>query len=229
MRSERFFSVSHNSFATKGYPWISEIVMGQVERPCSTCPNLQFYPARDISVLLEPRTGKTWPDVLGSGDGLLFIVSEKVIEAWANELGGDFPVFQVHIVNPLPKALETIEKPRYFWVDGSRLRGARLDFRQSGFVDWKICSGCGRLSYNVSATYDLQVTQKAPYVFVPETWNGNHLFTTDLSDLSFFCSERILDIAKAYDLSNFSFIPIEEGSGIGAKGISYRKRPRKGK
>ena len=121
MNPSNFYSVSHNSFDQKGFPWIKKIVTGQVELFCSTCRNPTFYPAGEITVALEPNKGVSWPDVLGCGDGLLFIVSERVLKDWANEGFGNLPFNRVEILEPIPPKLREKGKPEYFWLDGRKL------------------------------------------------------------------------------------------------------------
>lgn len=220
-----FFSVTHNSFAKKGFPWVAKIVKGQVEQICSTCQNPTFYPKGEISVTLESKKGTLWPDVLGCGDGLLFVVSERILKDWKKEGLKEFPCYAVTILEPIPPRLKEKEKPKYFWIDGKKIKGACFDFLASGFVNPSSCPGCGRIFYDVEATYDRQVHQKSPYVFKPSSWTGQSLFTTDLSNLSFFCTEKILEVAERYRHSNFLFVPIAEGIGADSKGIDYLKKP----
>lgn len=224
MKTTKFYSVSHNSLVQKGFPWIKKIVTGQVEMFCSTCQNPTFYPSGEISITLEPNKGVLWPDVLGCGDGLLFIVSEKVLKDWENEGFKNLPFYRIKILEPIPPKLKEKGKPEYFWLDGKRLKGALLDFVSSGFVNPSNCAGCGRLFYDVKATYDRQVYKESPYVFKPNSWKDQFLFTTDLSDLSFFCTETILNFAQKYAHTNFRFIPIADGIGTESKGVNYLEK-----
>jgi hypothetical protein len=56
--------------------------------------------------------------------------------------------------------------------------------------------------------------------FKEGTWNGSNLFTTDIAETHFFCTEVFVECARKYKFTNFRFIPIEEGHGYG-KEIKY--------
>ena len=153
----RFFSVMDNSIENRRTPWIRSIVKGLEWTPaCPNCGVDAQWPIGDLHVRLEPRRGCVWPDTLGCGSGPLLIVSGRVLEAWANENVGVFPVHRVEIVPPLPKRLESIAPPSYFWIDGQRLQGAKMDFDASGFVDVLFCPACGRRTDNIAATSERQ-------------------------------------------------------------------------
>jgi hypothetical protein len=218
----RLFSVSDNSFHKPGFPWINSIKLGLWhQETCKLCGRALTRVTGDIHVTLLPKKGTKWPDVLGTGHVPMFIVSERVLEAWYKEKLGEYPHYRVEILRPFPKAIKDSLPPNYYWVDGSKMCGALLDFKASGFVGVKFCPECGTRSHNVSATYDRQHAKAWPYVFLPGTWKGGNLFTSDLSYAYFFCTEAVLECARKYKLTNFRFIPIEEGSGIGSKGIEY--------
>jgi hypothetical protein len=142
-----------------------------------------------------------------------------VISAWKSERLGTIPAKRVRIVGPLPKKLQGTIAPQYFWIDGTKLRGALLDFKASGFVGVKFCTECATRSHNIGATYDRQNSAVWPYVFRDGTWAGLNLFTTDLSQAAFFCTEKLLEIARKYRLTNFRFIPVEEGDGVESRGL----------
>jgi hypothetical protein len=105
---------------------------------------------------------------------------------------------------------------KYFWIDGAKLRGALIDFELSGFVGVKFCPECGTRTDDIEKTYDKQYAQGArfSYVFQGNSWNGLHLFTTDISNTKFFCTERFVACAQKHNFTNFRFIPIEEGDGL---------------
>jgi hypothetical protein len=177
--------------------------------------------AGDIDVTLEPRKGSAWPDVLGCGAYPFFIVSKRVIEAWRQEGIGPFPHHRVNILSPLPEKLRSRPHPQYFWLDGTGLRGALLDFAASGFVGVRFCPRCGNRTEDIGATYERRRSTAFPFEFVPGTWAGAKVFTTDLSPTKFFCTEDIVRCATAYDLTNFRFLRAEDGHAPGSKGIQY--------
>jgi hypothetical protein len=220
-----FFSVSDNSFYKKGFPWITTTIPSHRIGPeCPECHGPTYQPRGDldvVDVLLDPKKGSRWPDLLGSGDEQLFIVSERLLDAWRTEGVGEFPASRLRIMGPLPKRLQGTTPPAYWWIQGDKLLGARLDLEASGWVDVRECPRCGRRRYNISATFDRQHSAPWSYMFVEGSWNGTHLFTTNLSPACFFCTEAVVDCARKHRLTNFRFIPVEEGDGIGSPGLPY--------
>jgi len=178
---------------------------------------------RDIDLLLQRNKGSKWPDALGCGAEPLFIVSKRVIEDWKREGIGDFPTHKVVIASPYPKKLENTKRPEYLWLEGEDMLGAKIDFEASGYVGVVFCSKCGRRSDDISATYDRHHSGVWPEVIIPGSWNGSNIFTTDISQYAFFCTELVLECAKKYRHMNFQFIPIER-SASSLEGIKYLSR-----
>lgn len=213
-----FLSVRHNSFSTKGCPWIERVVSGLVTgEACPVCGVRPLIASGDIDVTLERRKGSMWSDVLGCGSYPFFIVSERVVEAWKEEGIGIFPHHRVNILPPYPDKLGALPAHRYFWLDGSKMRGARLDFDASGFVDVRFCPKCGNRTDDVRATYDRRSSGRSPYIFIPGTWQGEKVFTTDLSPTAFFCTEEVMQNAVRHGFSNFRFAPVEDGKSTGIR------------
>ena len=216
-----FFSISDNTLSTRGYPWIGSIVEGRTPLSfCIACRAPQNHANGKIKVLFERRKGTKWADALG---GEYFIVSQRVIDCWEIEGIGVLPIQPVEIAEPYPKKLEGTEPPKYFWIDGRKLNGALVDFQASGYVNFGFCSECGRRIENISETFKRQYATgaKFSYVFQENTWNGLNLFTTNISYRKFFCTEKIVECARKYRLTNFRFIPIEEGAAFASKGLKY--------
>lgn len=164
---------------------------------------------------LDSSKGTKWPNILGCGHHPFFIVSQNIIDAWSNENLGTFPIHPFHIAPPIPKKLQQKEQPNYYWIDGKELRGALVDFEASGFVGVDFCPECGTRTENRSETFKRQSAKGARFSFVfrEGTWNGLNLFTTDISDTLFFCTDAIVECAKKYGHTNFRFVPVEEGFG----------------
>jgi hypothetical protein len=218
----RFFSVSDNSLATVGFPWVASIRSGlQTIASCRSCPRTVERPEGVVEAVLEPREGSEWPDVLGCGAWPLLIVSEQVLSAWQREGVGTFHHWPVAILDPLPKKLVRKASPDYFWIDGAQVRGASLDFDASGFVGVRFCPECSTRTDDIAATYDRQHAQVWPLVFRPGTWNGSNLFTTDISEAKFFCTDKVVECAAKHRLTNFRFIPVEDGAGTDSGGLEY--------
>lgn len=221
--STEFFRVNNNSLNYPKYPWAQSIVAGLVDMAeCPDCESPQSYCADNLQIVLaRSRRTREWPDTFGCGAEPLFIVSERVLEAWHEEGIGDFPAGRITILEPLPSKLRGTKPPPYYWLDGKKMQGARLDFDASGFVDVWFCPTCGCRSDDISATYDRQHSEVWPYTFIEGSWTGANLFTTDLSSAAFFCTERVVECATKHRHTNFRFVPVSEGDAIGSKGIVY--------
>ena len=218
----RFYSIRDNSFYTRGFPWICSLPQGLgVTYQCKTEGRTLLYATGKMVALLERDKGVKWPDILGCGAFPFLIVSERVKDAWDREGIGAFPMEQIEIAAPLPKKLVGTVPPGYFWIDGARLRGALTDFEASGFVDVHFCPECGARTDNITETSMRRFAQGArwPYVFREDTWNGLNLFTTDISDCKFFCTEAVVECARKYKLTNFRLIPIEDGDDFRSRGL----------
>jgi len=219
----RFFRVSDNSFHTRGFPWIARIEVGLEHKGiCPECGGSLTQPRGDLQVALERNKGSKWPDAIGCGHYPLLVVSARVLSAWRNAKLGDFPVGgMVTLLPPFPKKLEKHEPPVYCWLDGAMMFGARLDFEASGFVGVQFCSRCSRRWDDIPATFQRQHSQRWGYVFWKGSWKGANLFTTDISPTAFFCTNAVVESAKEHALTNFRFIPVEEGVGAGSPGVEY--------
>ena len=216
-----FYGIGHNTFDNRGMPWISRFASGIDTVPaCSVCRRGGRRASSNVSALLEDKTARHWPDLLGCGELLLFVVSERFVDALATngmnvEVGG-----RVVIQEPVSKGLRVSDAPAYHWVDGERHRAAAMDYEASGFVDPVHCNGCGRVSYDIAKTNARRHgNPPAPIVFHYDETSGLELFTTDRTALSFFCTERVLQCAKRHRLSNVAFRPVEQG--VLAKPVKY--------
>ena len=215
----RFYRISDNTIGTKGSPWMPTITEGlQDIYNCKTCRRVIAYAKGDITGRLDKEKGTKWSDVLGCGHFPFLIISERVLEAFDKENIQEFPYHRVFIDAPYPKRLDISTIPNYYWVDGSKMPGAKIDFKESRFVDNRFCPECGTRTDNIGATYELQ-SKGFSYVFKKDTWNGSDLFVTDISNTAFFCTDKVLKCAKKYKLTNFHFVPIEKGDEL--KGIKY--------
>jgi hypothetical protein len=218
----QFFTVSDNSIDKLGYPWIYGLEKGLPDpMPCRRCGAVLGDPTGVLEGALEPRKGSRWPDVTGCGEYPLLIFSVRVVTAWEKERLGRLPRHRVKLLRPFPKRLEHTRPPHYYWARGDKLKGALLDFKGSGFIGVKFCPKCGVRSDNIEKTYDRQHSAIWPLVFRKGTWTGLNLFTTDLSPTAFFCTEKLVECAAKHKLTNFRFVPVEEGDGSESRGVEY--------
>jgi len=222
----RFYSVWHDSFEMRRFPWASSI-LNRPEPDTSFCPICHRAPPvrfKDVDIQLDIRRGDQWPDVLGCGAAPLFIVSHRAIAVWQSKSIGTFPHHHVRLIPPLPLALANSEAPEYVWLDGSRMLGARLDFEASGFVANSFCATCGLRKDDAAATYERQHSKVWAYTFLPGSWTGAKLFTTDLSHATFFCTEELIVSAREHALTNLRFVPVDYGAGVSHHSVDYLGR-----
>lgn len=206
----RFFTVSDNTLRSTTSPLISSLGAGYgVIYSCNSCGRTLRGANGPIEAILDPQHGSRWLDAIGCGP--MLIVSERVIDAWQTDGLGELPYHPLNFLPPFPRKLRGTEPPNYYWIDGGGLRGALLDFDASGFAGVKFCPECSTRSDNIWATGELQASRPWPFVLRPGSWNGAHLFTTDLSHTAFFCTDALLNCAARHRLTNFKFIALEDG------------------
>lgn len=205
----KFYEMAHNSSATRGFPWAWKIIEGlELVKVCYACSKegRQIQrPMGDIAVELEQGRGTRWPDILGCGSWPVFIVSRRVLDDWQTDGVGTFPSNRVIIMGSLPPKLVNVPRPDYFWLDGTKMQGGKLDFEESGFVDVRFCPECGTRLDDISATSARQRTGEFPMKIVPGTWTGSNVFTTDLSPAAFFCTDKVFKSANRRKHLNFRF------------------------
>lgn len=211
MDEPHFYRCYDDSIRRRGFPWLTKITEGLASRYCWRCKSVDCHPDKEIGGTLEPGKGIKWPDALGCGSFPLLILSERAIQAMECEGIRGRPIHEVCINPPVPDRLRATSSPRYFWIDGRRLHGARVDFEASGFVGTEFCRRCGRRWDNGDATYQAQHSGKGHTVICPRSWSGLHLFTTDISPTSFFCTERMVRCVAKHKLTNLRLVPILEG------------------
>lgn len=211
----QLFRLSNNTTGTRGYPWAFRVTEGlKWVKTCFACDHdgRQIWkPVGDILVELEPDKGVRWPDLLGCGSLPLLIVSERVLHDWSEYgIGNHIPSNSVKIVGSLPAKLKGVSMPKYFWIDGSKMGGGKLDFDDSGFVDVRICPECGTRTKNISATMRRRASGEFPFKLESSSWSGAAVFTTDLSPYAFFCTQKVVACAKEKKHTNFLLTPEAE-------------------
>jgi hypothetical protein len=217
----KYYDVGHNTAYSRGMPEILKIVRGMVDEGlCPLCGVSQRDPSGDLQVRLGQTRAKLWPDAIACGDYPCFVVSDRFVNAMKGagvrlELGGT-----VTFMPPNQSGLSLDGAPQYFWINGIKHRAGKMDFDASGYVDVRFCRHCGVRSDNISLTYKRQHAQPAPpYVIQHDEASGFDLFTTDLSPTAFFCTERVLECAKANRLTNLAFCPVDQG--VFGKPVKY--------
>ncbi len=208
---ERFYSLD-SAFEYRGVPYIATLTEGfGVKYRCKYGHVIHAATGKMVG-RLDPFKGTMWPDGLYCGHFPFLIVSERVIDAWEMEGIGSFPKAEITIAPERPGRLSNLPPPKYFWIDGEKLKGALMDFDASGFVGVKFCPDCGQRSEDIHATYQHRM-RRTPFVFKGSTWTGLNLFTTDLSPTWYFCTSAVVECVRRHKFTNIQFVPIEEGHG----------------
>ena len=203
-----FYGISDRTLSARGMPWIAGFTEGVVPtHKCKVCGGVRLHPSRIMRARLDPKRGTQWPDMIGDGHLVwLFIASGRFVEALRTEgirveLGGC-----IDFIGTAPKRLSLDDAPDYHWVDPDRHRAAKMDYAASGFVGVTRCASCGRQSYDIKASRP----DESPRVFDYDASSGLDLFTTDMG-MGFYCTERVLECARKYRLTNVAFWPVEQG------------------
>jgi hypothetical protein len=219
-----FFEMRYKNYS----PWIWKFVHKDddciIERTCSICgkkwstqKNDNYYD-RSFEALLD-KSGNKWTDLIGSGEGHFTLFSQRVLDIFESENIGKFPAFSVKIIPPYPKKI-TEPPPLYYRLDYKRMEKAEMDWKSSGFVDARICPECG-LCYNWNMYDKLTKANIVSYKLQEKTWQGADIFYVRFSH-NIYCTEKVVDCAVKYKLTNFRFVPLEiAGSATAFRGVDY--------
>ena len=210
-----YWLTDYTVYQRRVMPYISTILEGYPDLgPCPECYEVMGHLTGDLLVKLAEDPAVVWPDLFECEEYRCFIVSQRFVDAMRASNIRIEPGGRVEFEGPIENGLSLDDAPEYFWLDGreGHLAG-RMDFDASGYVDVRFCKVCG------DRTDDHELTKKRhdadpppPFVFDYDASTGHDLFTTDLSPIVFFCTDRVLETVKKYKLTNIQFFPVEEPS-----------------
>jgi hypothetical protein len=161
---------------------------------CPECGRAGHYPAGAFDVTVEG--GSEFPDVLGCGAYPLLILSERVMFLLRGAGVACFQEYPVSVAAVKESRVRREEAPAYFRVE---ITGeCMIDFAGSGATIKSICGQCGEIK--------TQPPMIRRFALVQGSWDGCDLFR----DRRYFprvsfCTQRIVDIAKANGLTNCRF------------------------
>ena len=209
-----FYIVSdYTAYQIGVMPYISTILDGYPDLgPCPECYEVMGDLTGDLLVKMADDPAMVWPDMFECEEYRCFIISQRFVDAMrANNIRIE-PGGRVEFEGPIENGLSPDDAPEYYWLDGrERHQAGRMDFDASGYVDTRFCNTCGNRTDNWKLSRrQLEGDPTPPYVFAYDASTGHDLFTTDLSPIVFFCTERVLETVKKYKLTNFQFFPVEE-------------------
>src|SRR5262249_44960052 len=109
------------------------------------------------------------------------------------------------------------EQPEYHRIE---ITGhCDIDFAASGIQVENVCPVCGTMKWSPIPEYKLS---GPPFKMVPDSWDGSDLFRNRCHFPSVsFCTEKVLEIASKYRLTNFRFEAMELPPDAKSKGIPY--------
>ena len=207
-----FYRIEDRTFHSRGLPWIERYSTGvEYAGECGECEGLLRRGSPEMVAELKRNRCRLWPDLIGSGHVLLMVASGVFVDAMRGEgitveTGG-----RVRFAEPLRNGLSPEDAPPYFWIDGGKMRAASMDYGASGYVGVEKCTRCGRVWYDIAASTADSHEDPPPVVFDYDESSGLDLFTTDMTDLMYFCTERVLSCARRHRLTNIAFSPVEAG------------------
>ena len=211
-----FYYLNDNSNYTRGAPWINGAYADmRVVSECQVCKALTREPMSIVRMHCEASKGTFWPDVLGSGGGIMgFFVSARIKESLDMAPLRYGTAFEGIIEKPYPKRLRDATAPRYYYLTGEL--GAQMDFAACGFRIRSTCRTCGKTRLDPSSP-------ATKYQFVPGSWNGAEIFHTDLSPNVYFCTQRFVDLARVHGWTNLRFEPLETHFGTEDDSFSSKR------
>jgi hypothetical protein len=165
-----------------------------VKWSCPECGRGARYPVGAFDVTVEG--GCEFPDVLGCGAYPLLILSERAVSVFKAGGIACFQEYPVTVAAVQESRVRREKAPAYFRVE---ITGeCMIDFAGSGAMIKGICGRCGGIE-----TEPLLVRR---FALIQGSWDGCELFR----DRRYFprvsfCTQRIVDLAKANDLTNCRF------------------------
>jgi hypothetical protein len=206
----RVFGIIHDSARNGRAAEVSRITHGLHETAaCYKCGGVKRFPVDDLDVEVHLPQEGFWPDLLACGTYSCFAISDRVVNAVRLQ---NIPLFvggRIRVARILGSAIPSACAPEYSWIDGNRHRTATIDFNASGYVDVRYCSECGARSYNTSATFRNRIASAGRlHLNLPEKMEFD-IFTSDLSPVAFFCTQRFKDLIESAKFSNFRFYDVD--------------------
>lgn len=213
MKNNNFFEFSNNSTANKKFTWAYGIdpkskKSTKVCRKCGSVSSIYKDP-----LLLEVEGGSKYPDVLGCGEYPFLIASEMVVTDWEREKVSGFRSFPAVINKVESVSLEKSPIPKYYRIEISGQ--CRIDLQESGYKNVEICKKCGQTGY-------VDIFQLTGHKMIPGSWEGTDVFRdTELFPTIYFCTEKVIEVARKYKHTNFRFEPMDEPIDLDSRGIKY--------
>ncbi len=161
------------------------------------------YDGREKSQLLIDE-GSVYPDWLqycGGGKHLL-ILSDKALSAIKTaNISGISPYYEIEIVRADVDGNIIVDKsaPLYYnlKIDGS----IDFDYKSMLLKKKNKCKSCGQ--------YELNRKRLKPYILDKNTWDGSDICSLQTFPANWFCTEKLVDLAKTEKLTGFDFEPVK--------------------
>ncbi len=215
MEDNTFYRFGHNSSYTRRFTWATSIDPRSsiTRRVCPEYNVVEEYPSGAFNVIVEG--GSKYPDILKCGSYPFLIVSEKVVSIWYNADIKNFIIYPVGISQVNSKKLEDIQPPKYFRIE---IEGqCKIDLEASRL---KVIRHAPKCHYLVT-----KPSTPAGFIMKANSWDGSDLFRdSNLYPRVNFCTQRVLNLASKYKLTNFRFELMEGPFNPGNRGIDYLQK-----
>jgi hypothetical protein len=196
----RFLRFGYRSSYTDGSAWASQFRSDwETTRPCPRCGSTRQRPTGPATCIIE--AGLRWTDAIGtSGGSPPFIVSKRVVEGLQAIGAQGYMSYPVAIERISAPALSARGAPKYYYI--APVSSVEVDLPASGSPPGARCPRC------LAAQVDPPPREQR-WVPKTETWDGADIFGLGWFPFGYFCTERVMQLARDGTWTNFRFDPID--------------------
>jgi hypothetical protein len=225
-----FYSLGDNSIFSRKWVWAWSVkpMPDEIGVLCDVCQRGRLYPGRYPQRPLEayvgpldgqPESDFKYPDILGCAAPYL-IVSDTVISDWETHNITGYRKFLIEITQATDAQIKRAVPPKYYHIEVTGR--CQLDLDASGIRIVYLCPKCGYREEELLEDNPVENPFGSfPFAFHKETWDGSDLFVSDLFDRTYFCSQKIFDLASQNKHTNFRFVLPEDSGKDGNWAIDY--------
>jgi DNA-directed RNA polymerase subunit RPC12/RpoP len=177
--------------------------LGDLGVPCDVCGNGELfpgvYPEQPLGIIVED--GSAYPDCLGCGGGPLLIVSQAVTEDWEEHEVTGWRKFPMTVKSARGEAISLLRPPQYYHIQV--LGRCELDLAA---MQVELVYRCPKCEYRrFRQLHPDRLIAQHPFVIVEGSWDETDLFQSDLYPGVYFCTARVLELARSRGHTGFGF------------------------